>query len=230
MLKLLARKLLTCLSEKRSVAALEAAVIAPFFLFLFIGSFEILLLMRTSEKLNTLTGNVAEMVASSSSPSGNSVTNGILSDYCQGALQGLQPLPGLGLTIDIASVTIVATPKSGTSNSDHYWETDFSGANCTATPGGSGIGSAKACSLVSNSNGGLTGGMLPESGGVIGDNAIVVKTTLTYAGMTSQPGVGKGWLINFPALSQTAFDRWHHSSSSTELTLSGTTPTAITCP
>ena len=214
-----ARHLIT---DRRSVAAVEFAVISPLFFLIFIGTFEILLLSRTSEKLNTLAGNVAEMVASASETSGVPITVANLSDICTGAIDGLQPLPANGLTIAIASLT-VTTPGNGSGNTDDVWEEDFTGSGCSASAGSSStgmIGETTACTLVSNGGG---GGTLPTTNGATGDNAIVVRATLTYPGMISF------WLKTTPTLTQYAYDRWYHATTSTELEVSGLTPTSIKC-
>jgi Flp pilus assembly protein TadG len=223
MLRSLFRHIQTLLTERRSVAAVEFAVIAPWFFIIFIGTFELLMVVRTSEKLNTLAGNVAQMVASTSNSGGSAISVSTLTDICTGAVDGLQPLPANGFTIAIASLTIT-TAGSSSSNTDDVWEEDFSGSGCTPSAGSSTsglIGETTACTLVSN---GTTGGMLPESNGAVGDNAIVVRATLTYPGMVGF------WLRQIPTFTQYALTRWFHASTTTELTVNGLTPTSITCP
>ena len=104
---------------RRGIAAVEFALCAPMLLLVF-GTLEILMLYRTEEKLNSLAGNFAQMVANqeittvssgvasthSPVPSTSSGTSPPgLSDLCAGAVYGLQPFPANGLSIDVASVT-----------------------------------------------------------------------------------------------------------------------------
>ena len=218
MLRALPRQARRFSTDRRAIAALEFAIIAPFFFLIFIGTFELLLLMRTSEKLNSLAANVAQMVASSSDANGDPITTANLGDICTGAVQGLQPLPANGLTIDIVSMTIT-TPGTGAANTDDEWEYDFTGAGCTGAASGT-LGASTACTLISN---GGSGGMLPTTGGAKGDNAIVVRATLTYPGMVSF------WLKTIPTLTQTAYSRWYHGESGTELTVTGDPAASKSC-
>jgi Flp pilus assembly protein TadG len=225
MLGALIRQARQLVTDRRSIAAVEFAVIAPWFFFIFIGTFEVLLLSRTSEKLNTLAGKVAEMVASASASSSAPITVANLSDICTAAIYGLQPLPANGLTIAIASLTITtpASVSGNSSNTDDVWEEDFTGSGCSPSAGSSStglIGETTACTLISNGGG---GGTLPTTNGTTGDNAIVVRATLTYPGMVSF------WLKTIPTLTQYAYSRWYHGQSGNELIVNGLTPTSITC-
>lgn len=201
--------------ERKATAAVEFALIAPTLMLIFIATFQILLLLRTSQKLNTMTGNVAAMVAMQSP--GGQLSAATLSDICQGATEGLQPFPASGLTLDIASVTVTAVGKTV-----DYWESGYTGGHCSAvaTPV---IGGAQACSLAGGVSGATNGGMLPVTGGAIGDNVIIVKATLTY------PGLVGLWLNTSPTLTQTTFTRWDYATSSSELELSGSAPTSESC-
>jgi hypothetical protein len=197
----------------KAVAAVEFAIIISFFMVVFIGSFEILTLLRTSQKLNALVGSVAESVTSIS-PSGAALSSTALQDVCFGAADTLLPLAANGLTVDIASVT---TTTAGTKVD--YWEQDFTGASCTAvaTPV---IGSATACNLATNNN---AGGLLPAANGAIGDNAIIVRATLTY------PGLVGLWLKSAPTYTQQVLTRWSYATTSNELKVTGVTPTSMSC-
>lgn len=220
--------------ERNSAAAVEFALLAPFFFFLFIGTFEILLLVRTSEKLNTLAGNLAEMVASSGSYSTNTIALSTLTDDCTGAVLGLQPLPGAGLEIAIASLT-TQTPSTSTSgpNTDNLWEVDYSGSGCSASTPSAGSGllgsTSTICKLAQGSS--TAGGMLPYGTGAKGDNAIIVKAQMTYPGLAIQPGAANGWLLSLPGLTQFAFSRWYHASTNAPsgLEISGVTPSSVSC-
>jgi Flp pilus assembly protein TadG len=201
--------------RRKGTAAVEFAIIAPTLMLIFIATFQILLLLRTSQKLNTMVGNVAAMVAMQD-PSGQ-LSPSTLSGICQGAVYGLDPFPANGLTLDIASVTVTTV---GTTVD--YWESDYAGGNCSpVTPAV--IGGAQACSLSGGVSGATNGGMLPITRGVIGDNVIIVRATLTYPGMVGL------WLKTTPTLTQTTFTRWDHATSSTELEVTTIPPTSENC-
>jgi Flp pilus assembly protein TadG len=201
---------------RKASAAVEFAIIAPTLLLIFVATFQVLLLFRTSQKLNTMTGNVASMVAMQSPPGGQ-LSSATLADICQGAIYGLNPLPATGLTLDIASVTVTAIKSTV-----DYWESDHVGSNCS-TPSTPVIGGSQACSLAGGVSGATNGGMLPVSGGAVGDNVIIVRATLTY------PGLVGLWLKTSPTLTQTTFTRWDHATSSSELELSSAAPTLENC-
>lgn len=199
------------LAETRGTAAVEFAIIASVLVFIFIATFQVLLLLRTSEKLNTLAGNLAGMVAVQA-PAGT-LAPATLADICLGAVDGLSPLPPQGLVIDIASLTV----KNPGSTAD-YWETDYTYNRATGACSASttqNIGPNSVCALAT--------GMFPHPGAVAGDNAIIIRATLTY------PGLAGLWLPSAPTLTQTTFTRWSHAAASTELKLSGTNPAPITC-
>lgn len=201
------------LLDRKAVASVEFAIIMSFFLLVFIGTFEILTLLRTDQKMNIVAATVAQAYVVES-PNGYALSASTPQDICYGAVQGLAPYGAGGLTVDVASVTSV-TPGSTAS----YWEQDFSGNSCTAvTPAV--IGSTAACNLVTGNG---QGGMLPSSGGAVGDNAIIVKVTLTY------PGLVGLWLTTSPTLTQQVMTRWAYASTSTALTVTGVTPQTITC-
>lgn len=222
-----------CLKDRRSVAAVEFALIVPFLLLLFIGTIEILTLYRTEAKLNEMATNVANMVAvqSQSTISGISfipsagTTQPSLQDVCQGAILGLAPFPANGMKLSIASVTLESGPTGlpnpatataqaySTSNTYDTWESDFivSGNTCTPSTNYQ-IGLASAEELATTSPPSTTGpsgttGML----GVPCDNAIIVKATLTY------PGILGIILTSRPSLTQMAFMRWRYAGPQAEL-------------
>jgi Flp pilus assembly protein TadG len=189
--------------DNRAVAAVEFAMCAPFLLFLFVGTLEILLLYRTSAKLNALTANFAEMVSlQPTSPISTGVPG--LSDLCKGAIQGLQPFPPTGLTIDVASVTQTSNAIPATQTSKAVpatygeWETDLN-SSCSPT-GTTNIGTTGATGAVTIA----TGSGVPANAMVqtAGDNVIIVRATLTY------PGILGIVLNSVPTLSQSAVARW----------------------
>ena len=208
--------------SRRGIAAVEFAICAPMLLLLVFGTLEIMLLYRTEEKLNTLASNFAQMVANQevaqvstlgvtaahapvpTSVSGPNTPS--LSDLCTGVVDGLQPFPPRGLSIDIASVTEVATA------SYDEWEVDV-GSDCTPTGAqGIGVNGPSGARTIAVGNGGTTA--LVHA---IGDNVIVVRATLQYPGLI-------GLILNAAqTLTQTAIARWRYASI-TNVTNPGTTP------
>lgn len=202
---------------RRGIAAVEFALIVPVLLILFVGTVEILTLYRTEAKLNALVFNVAQSVAmaqSVSATASGTVTPGItaLGDICQGAVLGLQPFPAGGLTMTIASVTEEAGPKGlpvtgpayATTPRYDVWEGNFtpSGAGCTQSSGTTAWTAAQAQALATQN-----GGMIV----VPCDDVIIVRASLTYAGLTGLI------LPSRPTLTQTAYVRWPYASPTREL-------------
>ncbi|MDD2795434.1 TadE/TadG family type IV pilus assembly protein [Acidocella sp.] len=224
---------LRCLKDRRSVAAVEFALVVPFLLLMFIGTIEVLTLYRTEAKLNALTANVAQMIAVQSQStitgvslmSSTGTTQASLQDVCQGAILGLAPFPANGMNLSIASVTLESGPTGlpnpatstakaySTTNTYDAWESDFTVSGNTCTPSTSNlIGLANAEQLATTSPPSTTGtsgttGML----GVPCDNALIVKATLTY------PGILGIILTSRPSLTQMAFMRWRYAGTKAEL-------------
>jgi hypothetical protein len=208
---------------RRGIAAVEFALVIPLLLVMFIGTIEVLTLYRTEAKLNALAFNVAQSVSitqsvsTASAPIASTATTSItsLNDICQGALLGLQPFPSSGLTIAIASVTEesgpagLPNPGSAHSTSPTYdeWESDstVTGRTCT-TGGGSQIGGTGGVNAIAAA-GSATTGMIE----VPCDNAIIVRASLNYPGITGLI------LRSRPTLTQTAFVRWRSAAPTTEL-------------
>jgi Flp pilus assembly protein TadG len=228
---------LQCVLGRRGVAAVEFALVLPVLLILFMGTVEILTLYRAEAKLNTLTINVAQMVAiqNQSTTTGISTvpatgtSSATLQNICQGAVLGLAPFPANGLILNIASVTLESSkaglPSTSTayssSNTYDMWESDFtvSGNNCTATSSTTSgtIGAASAKNLATTSPPSSTG--TPGTLGLLAvpcDNAIIVQASLTY------PGLLGIILQSRPTLTQAAYTRWRYAGTSTELQCSGT--------
>ena len=214
---------------RRGIAAVEFALCVPMLLILVIGTLEILMLYRTEEKLNSLAGNFAQMVANQEVASVNAAgvilshsplpaaTSGAsppgLSDLCAGAVDGLQPFPANGLSIDIASVTKTGT----TATSYDEWEVDL-GSNCAPT-GAQGIGvngSAGAFTLATG-NGGSTAMVQSQ-----GDNIIIVRATLQY------PGILGLFITSAQTLTQTAIARWRYASAANITNVNATPAPAST--
>lgn len=218
----------------RGIAAVEFAICAPVLALLVLGTLEISMLYRTEEKLDTLAGNFAEMVASqeiaavdasgiteSHSPV-PTVTDGTtppgLNDLCTGVVYGLQPFSAAGLSIDVASVTeTVAAQPAGQGvaaqpASYDEWEVDL-GADCS--PVGTeniGLDGASGALTLATGNGGSTA--LVQT---VGDNVIIVRATLQY------PGLIGLFIPSARTLTQTAIARWRYASA-TNVTNVGATP------
>jgi len=209
---------------QRGIAAVEFAICAPMLLLLIFGTLEILMLYRTEEKLNSLAGNFAQMVANQEISTVNasgvtqthspvpSVTSGTsppgLSDLCAGAVYGLQPFPAAGLSIYVASVTettaAVAASQGVAAKAAGYdeWEVDL-GSNCAPTGAQNiGVNGTSGARTIAIGNGGTTA--LVKA---VGDNVIIVRASLQYPGLI-------GLIITSnPTLNQTAIARWRYASA-----------------
>ncbi|HEY1857560.1 TadE/TadG family type IV pilus assembly protein [Acidocella sp.] len=228
---------LPILKDRRSIAAVEFALVMPILLVLFIGTIEILTLYRTEAKLNAMTINVAQMVAVQNQATTNGISSvpatgtseASLQNICQGALLGLAPFPGSGMTLKIAGVTLESSPQGAPTTSKAYstgrsydvWEGDFSvsGSSCSATSSSStsAIGASNAETLATTSP--------PSTSGTVGtagllavpcDNAIIVQASLTY------PGILGVILHSRPTFTQAAYTRWRYAGTQEELQCSGT--------
>ncbi|HQT46240.1 MAG: hypothetical protein B7X08_02305 [Acidocella sp. 20-63-7] len=223
------RKLFHDKLGRRGIAAVEFALVMPVLLPLFIGTIEILTLYRTEAKLNALTSNVAQMVANETTPivmtTGSPETATSLNDICQGAIQGLQPFPPSGLTIDIISVTQeqgpnaqpTTSPAHATTATYDAWEADstVTGHTCSTIAGtklGGSTALANAINLAT-SNPPSPSGPQGNTGMVVDpcDNAIIVQATLKYPGITGL------FIHTSPTLTQTAFARWSYATPTTEV-------------
>jgi len=194
---------------RRGIAAVEFALCAPMLLLLLLGTLEISMLFRTQEKLNSLAGNFAQMVANqevaivkttgftlahSALPSSGSAPPG-LSDLCTGAMDGLQPFPAAGLKIYVASITETSVRPA----SYDEWEVDLNGS-CTPT-GAQNIGDLNARAIAVG-NGTATALVQGQ-----GDNAIIVRASLQYSGLVGLI------LTSAQTLTQTATARWRYAST-----------------
>jgi hypothetical protein len=204
---------------RRGIAAVEFALCAPMLL-LVLGTLEILMLYRTEEKLNSLAGNLAQMVAnqeittvssgvtSTHSPV-PSTTSGTsppgLSDPCAGAVYGLQPFPANGLSIYVASVTETQAASQGVAAKAALydeWEVDLNGSCAPTGAQNIGVNGTTGALTVAIGNGGTTA--LVQA---LGDNAIIVRATLQY------PGLVGLFIPTARALTQTAIARWRYASA-----------------
>ncbi len=201
----------------KGIAAVEFALIAPFIVTLLLGTVEMLTLYRCDAKLNAVAANVAQMVAIEATPLGSSSpasTNNAtsLKDICQGAVAGLAPFPPTGLTISISSVTLetAATTTPATAATYDQWEADSTaspGVACSTTAG-TVYGFSNAVTAATTPGTGASGGLVEKPC----DNAIIVKVSLQYPGLTGL------FLTSKPTLTQTGYARWRYAAPTQELT------------
>jgi hypothetical protein len=155
------------------------------------------------------------------SPTGTSSTS--LQDVCNGAIKSMAPFPVENTLIYIVSVTQESGPNglpaiagnkayAGTATYDS-WEQDFKvvGGSCAAQTT-TAIGIAAGLTMATTSPPALTN--TPTGSAMINvpcDNAIIVKTIVTYPGP-----LGK-ILLTRPNLSSISYARWNYDTVVTEL-------------
>jgi len=222
------------LQDRRGLAALEFALVSTFILLpLMVGLIEVMTLFRVDTKLAEFTIDTAQMISvQQTNSSGVSTINATpaggtsLQDICQGAAQGLAPIPPSGLAVNIAGVTLEKGPTgtahttvNATTAAYDVWEQDFtvSGTTCSAT-GTTNIGATGAVKYVTSSPPSLTGASATT--GLVEvpcDSTIIVQATMNY------PGILGVVLKSISQLSQIASMRWLPATISTELECSGCT-------
>jgi Flp pilus assembly protein TadG len=205
---------------RRSVAAVEFAIIVPVLLVMFIGTIEVITLYRAEGKVNALAFDVAQMVSVEPSPTTLATANQTsINDICQGAILGLAPFPPNGLTIQIVSVTLEPSKLSSNTAASppafDEWEADSTVANghCSTTAT-NGFGVAAAESLATTNPPVTTAAAYNGTSGEVEvpcDNMVVVKASMTYPGITGLI------LMNHPVLTQTAFTRFRYASPTDQL-------------
>lgn len=174
------------LSDRRGVAAVEMALIAPLMLVLLIGTIELGNAFRVQAKVNTAAGQLAELIAGQQSVT---ASGGSLADMCTGAAMNLIPYSRGNFAADIGSMTVdhpsnrVAGSTDNTSVAPWLdWE------NISSCPTGSPttMGTVGVLTAVNTPSSLLTKSGAPAVyyGGseyVMGYSAIVVKATFVYA-------------------------------------------------
>ena len=141
-------------NDRRGVAALEFAIVAPVLLSMSYGLVESVRYIRTRSLFEQATASLSEMVAAKLGVTAGA--GGVLVDTCNGVLYTLTSYAG-GLAASIVSVT----NTNGTVARD--WEND---AACPSTGGA--IGAANAVSLAT--------AMVPNAG----DSVIMVQASFNY--------------------------------------------------
>jgi hypothetical protein len=141
-------------------------------------------------------------------PTSNSGSTAGLTDLCAGAVDGLQPFPPNGMTLDVASVTetAAAQPASqgvpATAALYDEWEVDMNSA--CATTGAQAIGTNGANGAVTLAIGSGASSSMVQG---LGDNIIIVRASLQY------PGILGLILSSAQTLTQTAVARWRYASA-----------------
>lgn len=146
----------SALADRRGVAGVEFALVAPVLIILAMGVVEVSQLVRASMKLSHATSMLAKAVAQQTAVTAG--RTGTLGDICTGA--GLVMMPFASSTMS-AAIASVSTTSSGTTQRD--WESDTS-CPVTATA----IGASPAVALASS--------LVPSSG----DSALVIRVSYSY--------------------------------------------------
>ncbi len=172
----------TLLSDRAGLAAVEFALVAPVMVILLFGAIELGNAFRIQTKVNTATGQLAELIAGQQAVT---APNGNLVDMCNGVAMNLLPYATGTLSADIVSGTndhpsnrVAGSTDNTTVGPYLDWENTSSCPTKDASPMGANGAYALASSPAS---------MLTKSGTSystdygMGYSVIVVQTTYTYA-------------------------------------------------
>jgi Flp pilus assembly protein TadG len=182
------RRLCELRCDRRGIAAVEFALIAPFLIAMLFGLFEVSSLVRVSLKLSHAANNLAKIVAQQQPASGQStasVTQAQIADFCTGAGDVLAPFGATSLSAAVVSVT----NNSGTNQAD--WEAD------SACTGKAAPFKTSAISIAGGGSGSGGYSLVPNPG----DSVIVVQASYIYTPVLHLI-FGANWTLN-----QTAFAR-----------------------
>jgi Flp pilus assembly protein TadG len=169
--------------DRRGVAALELALIAPVLVTLFLGSVEVTQLIRVRTKLSSSAQAIQNMVAGRNTPASSTPNAAVNSAFSGGQLM-MYPFAASNLAVAIASVTFnSATPPAP---STLAWQVLENGAASMTL--------ATACTLAA----GLSMG---------GDSVIIVSATYGYTPILSYI------LSSHYTLTQVAFGRPRSSAA-----------------
>ena len=168
-------------ADRAGVAAVEFALVAPVMITLIFGTIELGNAFRIQTKVNTVTGQLAELVAGQqavTAPSGN------LADMCTGVAMNLLPFPTASFTADIVAGTNdhpsnrVANSTDSTTVQPYL---DWENVSSCPTTDSTAMGQYGAYALASSPSSMLT--VSGDSSGSfgMGYSVIVVQTTYTYA-------------------------------------------------
>lgn len=168
--------------DRRGVATVEFAVIAPVMILIVLGTIEMCNVFRVQAKVNTLAGQLATLVATEASVTAPA---GSLADVCKGAMFNLSPYASSSATADIVSISndhpagrVSGSTDSTTVQTYLDWENISScatSASAMGLSGAAGLANSPA-SLLTKS------GMTPGSNADLAYtySAIVVQVTYRY--------------------------------------------------
>ena len=181
------------LRERRGIAALEFALLAPVLFTMVCGTFEVSYAFRMQSKLNTTAGELAELVAGAGSVT---APGGSLKDMCIGAKFNILPFSYDILTANVVSITndVPANRVAGSTDKTTVttyldWEnTSDCGVDANnATPAALGLGGAKLIADAGRSL--MTRSGNPTSSGaalMLGYSVIVVKVEYNYSNLRTR--------------------------------------------
>ena len=162
-------------ADRRGVAALEFALIAPFFVFSMFGFVELTRGLRASNMVNAASASVAQMVGQMSTVVGGS--SGDLGDFCTGATMmthrfNVASVSTTPLSMSIANVTAIGNSSRNDPNftATLMWESDTACAGAATATVGPYLTSQAAPFLTKT-----------------GDSVVVVQANYKYQPMVSTP-------------------------------------------
>ncbi len=171
-------------ADRRGTAALEFAIIAPIMVTLLLGALELGNAFRIQAKVNTATGQLAEMLAGQQAVT---APKGSIADTCAGAVLSLLPYPTAPFSADIVSGTN-DHPSNRTAGSTDTTTVspylDWENVSSCPTTDSSPMGANGAYALVNTPTSLLTLSGAPgysSSDFGMGYSVIVVQATYTYA-------------------------------------------------
>ena len=215
-------------SDRRGVAALEFAILAPVLVTILLAAIELTYALRLQARLNTTTGQLAELVAGLESVT---APNGTLADSCVGAAFNLLPFKSGTLSANIVSITndypanrVVGSTDTKTVSTYQDWEVK----NACPTPATASLGLAGAFAAANNSAArsiltktGVPAASTTDASLEVNYSALVVKTTYVY------DNVAPLFLNKFVTLSSSAIAR-PRGNSQIFCTSVGNTPCPLT--
>lgn len=172
------------LADRRGLAAVEFALVAPVMIIMLLGTLELGNAFRIQAKVNTATGQLAEMIAgqqSATAPKGN------ISDTCTGAVMNLLPYPTGPFSADIVSGTNDHPSNrvaGSTDTTSVYPYLDWENISSCPTTNATAMGAYGAYTIVNTPTSLLTLSGSPgyaSSDFGMGYSVILVQATYTYA-------------------------------------------------
>ncbi len=163
--------------DRRGVAAVEFAIIAPLMLVMLMGTIEVVNLVRVQIKLNVAAGQLAEMIAGQPSVTEASSAGGggSLGDMCIAASYNLLPYSRTTLSALVGSATVTPAPAPALD-----WFTDKA---CPTAVQGTAATASSAITAADSPKSLFTTDGTPFAGGgtaIKGYSAISVQMTYVY--------------------------------------------------